>query len=297
MVSSVDLPICTACGTQFDDTTVKNCHICDDPRQFIPISGQSFTSLSKLRAQSYSNKFKPFDSDNRFISIWTEPKLAIGQRCVLLRTPAGNVLWDCITYLDDATVNTIQDMGGIAAIVISHPHYYSTHLEWAAAFGCKVYVAADDAQWLCRRDEVVVRSFVQDTEHEIQIAGVGSGVKALKLGGHFPGSLVCLWEGRLLVADTLVTVPSGLYHVDRPAGTSSFAFMWSIPNMIPLGPDAMLGMWRVLKKYSFGSTHGAFVGLDIIAKDVKEWVLESMKIQCRSEEYKDHPLLKETCEL
>ena len=33
------------------------------------------------------------------------------------------------------------------------------------------------------------------------------GVKAVKTGGHFPGSLVLHWEKKLFIADTVVTVP------------------------------------------------------------------------------------------
>lgn len=34
-------------------------------------------------------------------------KFAIGQRAILLLTPHGNVLWDCITYLDQETVDKV----------------------------------------------------------------------------------------------------------------------------------------------------------------------------------------------
>jgi glyoxylase-like metal-dependent hydrolase (beta-lactamase superfamily II) len=296
--SSEDLTICTACGTQFDSITVTSCRICDDPRQFIPTSGQSFTTLSSLRSSgTYHNKWQAFANDDRFYSLWTEPKFGIGQRAILIRTEKGNVLWDCVAYLDQETVDWVNSIGGLGAIVISHPHYYTTHLEWARAFGCPIYISWEDKSWLNRFDTSgFARTFVEGEELEITVKGEKTGVKAIKLGGHFDGSLVCLWEGKLLIADTLVTVPSGLYHVDRPAGTISFTFMWSIPNMIPLGPDAIWGMWRVLKRYEFKSTHGAFLGLDIEAEDVKRRVLESMQIQVRREEYTDHPLLKETCE-
>jgi len=123
------------------------------------------------------------------------------------------------------------------------------------------------------------------------------GVKALKLGGHFPGSLVSLYDGRLLIADTLVTTPSGLgdwKEKPRPKGMNSFSFMWSIPNMIPLPPDVIAQMWSVLKKYQFKSTHGAFVGTDIVADDIKGRVLESMKIQIKGEGHPNHMFLKES---
>ena len=60
---------------------------------------------------------------------------------------------------------------------------------------------------------------------------------------------------RLFIADTLVTVPSALYHKDRPAGTTSYSFMWSIPNMIPLPPKVMLGMWRAMKGFELSLIH------------------------------------------
>lgn len=44
-------------------------------------------------------------------------------------------------------------------------------------------------------------------------------------------------------------------------------------------------MWKILKYYDFESSHGAFVGTDIVTKDVKQRVLDSMKIQVRGEGY------------
>ena len=35
------------------------------------------------------------------------------------------------------------------------------------------------------------------------------GVKVVKAGGHFPGSLLLWWERKLFIADTIVTVPVG----------------------------------------------------------------------------------------
>jgi glyoxylase-like metal-dependent hydrolase (beta-lactamase superfamily II) len=269
-VSSEDLLICTACGTQFDEINpqkLTSCRICDDrmsptplnvsllqahlsnfisARQFVPLSGQAFTTLGAMKNSSYTNKYKDFEFDSRITSIWTEPKFAIGQRCILIRTPVGNVLWDCLTYLDHETVAYIKSQGGLEAILISHPHYYSTHLEWAEAFNCPVYLSVEDEEWLCRADkpvsgsptdDVPTREFIGADSNEFGIPsrdGKVTGVQALKLGGHFPGSLVCLFDGRLMVADTLVTTPAGLGNwkdLPRPKGMNSFAFMWSIPNV------------------------------------------------------------------
>ena len=78
-------------------------------------------------------------------AIETEPKFGIGQRAHLIQTPAGNVLWDCIAYLDDATVEQINALGGLAAIAISHPHYYSAMVEWAHRFANQNGVPSYDA--------------------------------------------------------------------------------------------------------------------------------------------------------
>ncbi|EAU36488.1 conserved hypothetical protein [Aspergillus terreus NIH2624] len=153
MTDSLDLAICSTCGTQFSVPTVSSCKICDDPRQYIPPTGQSWTTLRALQtSKNYHNDFVPDTTHpDALIAIHTTPKLGIGQSAYLCRTPAGNILWDCITYLDDATITRITELGGIAAIVISHPHYFSTHLEWAAAFDCPVYLSAEDDEWIVRR--------------------------------------------------------------------------------------------------------------------------------------------------
>lgn len=204
-------------------------------RQFVPPTGQNFTTLSALKSSTspkYTNKHKPLDADDRFISIWTEPKFGIGQRAILIKTPAGNVLWDCITLLNDETVEWINNKGGLKAVVISHPHYYTTHLEWAKTFNCPVYISKEDEEWLCRKSasQSAGQVFVETEDVDI----FKTGVKAVKLGGHFPGSLVCLHDGRLLIADTLLMTPAGMGNwkdKPRPKGMNSFAFMWSIPNV------------------------------------------------------------------
>ncbi|KAI1850909.1 hypothetical protein JX266_003574 [Neoarthrinium moseri] len=307
--------VCSTCGTQFptsDAQAVKTCFICDDPRQFTPPTGQSFTTLDAVRS-GHRNVFYPLPSgsatssagqDPDFVSIVTEPKFAIGQRAVLVKTPHGNVLWDCVTLLDEETIERITGLGGLKAIVISHPHYYSAHVEWARAFQCPVYLADEDREWTTQSSSY--QSFITEAELDLPVAGESAGVRVLKLGGHFPGSLVLLYKGRLLVADTLITTPAGLGSWEanalgeareRPKGLNSYGFMWSIPNMIPLPPAEMERMWAILNKYSFVSSHGAFVKTDIFGKDgseVKRRVLESMQIQIRNMGYGDHAMLKES---
>lgn len=127
---------------------------------------------------NYENKFQQDEVEKRMWSISTEPKFAIGQRCVLLQTPSGNVLWDCISYLDEETVEFIKEKGGLRAIVISHPHYYTTHLDWAKTFGCPVYFSAEDESWVCRGDDGGARKLIRGETEEVV-----EGVTAIKVGG------------------------------------------------------------------------------------------------------------------
>ena len=63
--------------------------------------------------------------------------------------------------------------------------------------------------------------------------------------------------------------------------------------MIPLPPSEMYKMWQVLKILDFESTHGAFTGVDIRDKNLKQRVLESMRIQTRNEGYEEHSILEQ----
>jgi glyoxylase-like metal-dependent hydrolase (beta-lactamase superfamily II) len=161
-----------------------------DPRQFVPATGQTWTSLSASQGLQ-KNIFETHDLDPRIHFITTKPipaadlpasttpatrQLGIGQRAILIQTPRGNVLWDLVAFIDTDTVSFINKLGGLDAIVISHPHFYTTHLEWARIFQCPVYVASDDVEWLDRADD-------------------------------FDGSLVLWWEEKLFIADTMMSVP------------------------------------------------------------------------------------------
>jgi hypothetical protein len=86
--------ICSACGTEFPPSEAPPgaCRICTDERQFVPTLGQSWTTLEALR-NAHSNKFRRLAAG--LTTIETTPAFAIGQRAILARTPAGNVLSIC----------------------------------------------------------------------------------------------------------------------------------------------------------------------------------------------------------
>jgi glyoxylase-like metal-dependent hydrolase (beta-lactamase superfamily II) len=209
-----------------------------DPRQYILPSGISYTSLESLLDGESSprnhNEILSLPGTSNIYTITTIPKFAIGQRAFFIKTPKGNILWDCVTLMDEPTQHFINANGGLKAIVISHPHFYSTHMYWARTFNCKVHTAREDAKWLHFDTSRPEYQFL-DKPTEVIVPGI----TAIKVGGHFPGSLVLHLDGgdgkRLFIADSMFTVPSGNGPFEYPPeGIITYSFMWSIPNMVRL---------------------------------------------------------------
>ena len=144
--------ICETCGTQFSasEAPPASCPVCEDERQYVPESGQRWTTLDALR-EDHANRIA---AEGELTAIGTEPRFAIGQRTLLVPRGERQLLWDCVTLLDDATAEEVERRGGLAGIAISHPHYYSAMVEWGRRFGCPVYLHAADAEWIMRPDPV-----------------------------------------------------------------------------------------------------------------------------------------------
>jgi hypothetical protein len=132
-----------------------------------------------------ANKWQQLEP--RLFGIKTVPAFAINQRALLLQTPHGNILWDCIANLDPATKALVTALGGISAIAISHPHYYTTMQEWAAAFDAPVYLHASDREWVMR-DSPAIHFWEGDALE------IFPSVTLLRLGGHFAGGTVLHWQ-------------------------------------------------------------------------------------------------------
>ncbi|WP_250454173.1 hypothetical protein [Caballeronia sp. ATUFL_M2_KS44] len=173
-----------------------------------------------------------------------EPAFAIGQRALLARSPAGNVLWDCIALLDDATVAIIRAMGGVSGIAISHPHYYSTMQDWASAFSCPIWIHEADREWVVSGSDAI-RFWTGDTQ------AISSDMTLVRLGGHFPGGTILHWRkgaGALLSGDILQVTP------DR----SHVSFMYSYPNYLPLSASTVRAMATRLNGVAYQSVYGSF---------------------------------------
>ena len=253
--------VCTACGLQFPtaDRPPTHCPICTDYRQFVPRAGQQWTTLEKLR-RGHRNAFQQLEPG--LIGIATTPEFAIGQRALLVRTAAGNVLWDCISLIDDATVDIINALGGLRAIAISHPHYYTTLVEWSRAFAAPVFIHEGDRRWLARLEDAV-------TFWDGSVRDLLPGIRVIHCGGHFAGSTILHWDagaggrGVLLSGDTIQVVPDN----------RCVSFMRSFPNKIPLSAAVVAKVADRVMALDFDRLYDNFGGR--VTGDAAEWVRRS----------------------
>jgi hypothetical protein len=255
--------ICVTCGNQHAESSEppSHCPICEDERQYVNPKGQTWTTLDELERE-YHNVITPLEPG--LTEILTEPQFGIGQRALLVQTPQGNVLWDCVSLIDDATIEAIEALGGISSLAMSHPHMYASMVEWSHAFGkAPIHLHTANERWVMRPDPVI-----EFWDGETQ--RLDQGVTLTCCGGHFTGSTVLLWpegaEGRgvLLSSDTM-HVAKDLRHV---------SFMYSYPNYIPLSGPVVDSIVKKVAPLKYDRIYSHFSGL-VISHDAKPAVHRS----------------------
>lgn len=239
--------ICATCGVQQSpsDAPPERCPICEDERQYVRQGGQRWTTLDELASAGHRIDVRELEPD--LYGVGVTPSVAIGQRALLVRTPRGNLLWDCMGYIDPAGVEAVRALGGIAAIACSHPHFYGVMVEWSRAFGsCPIHIPGADREWVQRDDDAIVEwSGTVD---------VLPGVTLVQVGGHFEGSAVVHWaagagrKGALLVGDTITVV----------SDVRSVSFMRSYPNLIPLPASEIRRIVATVRPYAFDRIYGGW---------------------------------------
>jgi len=245
----VEAFICATCGTQYppSDWPPTECPICLDERQYVGHEGQEWTTIDEL-ARRHANRIEQVEPG--LVGIGTDPSFAIGQRALL----ADGVLWDCITLLDDATASQV---GPIHTIAVSHPHYYSAMVDWAERFDAQILLHEADREWVMRPSERI-----EFWSGERRAAS--EGVELVRLGGHFAGGTVALWNGAMLSGDIVQVV----------ADRDWMSFMWSYPNLIPLPAWEVERIRGVLETLEFDRLYGAWWDR-IVPEDAKAKTLRS----------------------
>ncbi len=244
--------ICVTCAVQQPDTPTppEHCPICEDERQYVGEGGQRWTTAAEI-ADAHATELR--DEEPGLVGVGLSPAFGIGQRALLVRTPSGNVLWDCISLVDEAAQQRIHDLGGIDAIAMSHPHFYGAHVDVADTFDARVLIPRADQQWI-QRPSPRIELFDDEVEPV-------PGLTLARIGGHFDGAAVLHWpagsEGRgaLLTGDTITVV----------ADHGWVSFMWSYPNLIPLDEPTVLDIAARAARFDFDRVYGGWWGRVVVS--------------------------------
>src|ERR1700751_13997 len=272
--------VCATCGNHFPDPRPGVCVVCADERQWLPPGGrrgrprggpaagraragggrggvaraerqwlppggQRGTPLADLAAAGHSCDVREVEPG--LTGIGADPPVAIGQRSLLVTTPAGNVLWDPSGFIDDEAVAAVRARGGLSFVTASHPHFYGAIAEWAEGFGAEILVPADDAAWPRPGPVASVRTWAGTLD-------VLPGVTLIQCGGHFPGSALLPGAGGadgrgvLLSGDRIFVTP----------GEDRVTFVWSAPNRLPLPERAVRGVVEAVRPYRFARIYGGW---------------------------------------
>lgn len=258
--------ICRTCGVEHAERPAV-CAICADERQWVPASGQAWTTLDELTAEGLAVTVRELEPG---LVALEAPGIGIEQQAKVVRTAAGALLWDPLGFVDPAGVEAVVAAAGAsrsALVVASHPHMYGVQIEWARRLGdalgteVPVLVSEADAEWLARPGPTV-RTWSGELE-------VLPGLTLTQPGGHFPGSAVAHWapgaEGRgvLLSGDTIFANP------DR----TSVSFLRSYPNRLPLSGPVVTRIAEHVARRPFDRLYNNFAGA--IPTDAREVVLRS----------------------
>ena len=213
--------ICATCAVETADSAAppETCEICSDERQWVPESGQAWTTLAELAARGTTTRW--FEVEPGLYGITSDPGVGIAQQTMVVDTGDGVVVFDPIGYVDAAAIEHIRALGAVRAVAASHPHMYGCQTEWAAALDAPVVLNSHDAEWCRRKDRVTWFDETYD---------LGPDVTLYRVGGHFRGQTVAEWRtgrsgaGVLLAGDAVTPNP------DR----RTVSFLRSYPNRLPL---------------------------------------------------------------
>ncbi|MGO4104488.1 MBL fold metallo-hydrolase [Leifsonia sp. YAF41] len=255
--------ICLACGLEHADTAAPPpaCEICSEERQFVPPTGQTWTTSERLESSGSVLREELVEPGLRRVTV--TPRVGIGQHALLVQTSEGNLLWEPPGFISEAGVRLVRDLGGIAAVTGSHPHLMGAMVSWSQAFGgAPIYVAAADRAWTRRPDPAIV--------HWSGEANPLPGIRLVQCGGHFAGSSVLHWadgaEGRgvIFTGDTVFIGPDG----------RTVSAMRSYPNLLPLPEGAVGQILDRLEPLPYDRAYGSFG--QVIESDARDVVRRSL---------------------
>jgi glyoxylase-like metal-dependent hydrolase (beta-lactamase superfamily II) len=263
--------VCVTCGNHYLSEPPGICVVCADERQWVPASGQVWTTLDDLAVAGHGSDIRAVEPG--LTGIGASPAVAIGQRSLVIQTDDGNLLWDPSGFIDQDAITAVEALGGLRYVTASHPHFYGSIASWSGATGAEILLPSADVSWL---EALAGPAFVSlPVRTWSEAVGVLPGVTLIQCGGHFPGSAVVHWapgadgRGVLLSGDTIFVTP----------GEDRVTFVWSAPNRLPLAEPAVRGVWAAVRDYDFDRVYGGWWSpviragaKDIVARSTQRYV-------------------------
>lgn len=253
---------CSTCAIEHPDTALppERCAICEDERQWVPATGQAWTTRDELEATGHRLVVKELEPGLHAVT--TTPRLGIGQRGLLVNTPGGNLLFEPPGFIDAAGAARIEELGGVAAIASSHPHLTGSSIQYSHRFGhAPVYVARADEPWIRRPDPAI-----KLWERSIELL---PGLVMHQCGGHFAGSSVVHWPAGQAGAGVLITGDTIAVGGDRKSANA----MRSYVNNIPLPASTIERILDTVMPLEFERLYSAFGVLESDARTTVERTL------------------------
>ena len=104
--------ICITCGSQHAESNSPpdRCATCEDERQDVGLAGQQWTTIEAL---AETHEIAVGGRQQWLGSVELRLAFGIAQRALLVLHPAGNVLWDCVSLVDEGALEAIGALGGI----------------------------------------------------------------------------------------------------------------------------------------------------------------------------------------
>ncbi|SAM65050.1 uncharacterized protein UBRO_20111 [Ustilago bromivora] len=270
-----------------------------DDRRYPCPTGQAYTSQRQLLPKT-TFQFVPEESDDRILRLKFYPPVAIGQTAILLLTRYGAVIWDCCGFVSVELVEQVCKLsptGKVAAIFISHPHFFGTSLTWAKMLNCNVFISRLDRQWYQRGLDsthphpglAARKQYIIEIQEDRSIPPQIPSVTLIRCGSHFPGSKALHWDrdaesqlcpdakgAAVFCADTFMVMPD----------CKRFTFAYSFPNNIPLPPHDVEKIWMQMRPFQWSATFGGWSSRQILS-DSRSTLLRSARYYIKME---GHPV-------
>ncbi len=195
-VEALRLPafVCVNCGYwQRHFGPPPSCPLCLDARHVVPQNGWRFLDLDTAQ-RAFPCHWEELEPGAwRF---WNDPVEGIGPSSILLRTPAGNVMFEGCSVFSEAALTDLAALGGVQVLSASHPHAYGAIWQVQDRFDPELALAAADFAWSAALQ--VTWPFDDRLEPL-------PGIELYRTAGHFEGHSVLYDRARrlLLCGDAL----------------------------------------------------------------------------------------------